>query len=229
MTYRKTKIAYSVYRVKGFPILLVLVAIPFLDHRALFLVHVIFTLYILAIFYAPVWDDSSTIEESSVFHFHRFVAELRPDFNFILEHSSKSDLHCFLQVRYAKRIAYVREQHRDFLKTFYGDDVRNGLLIACLTAALFIIFGNGILTNLAEEPLHISPWVYALLALNCFQLSILLSFVNVRLLYLLKSGEEKELFSLIYEYSQLSDKHQEEIESLRKAATSKNRLHWLTN
>lgn len=226
MTYRKTKLAYSV---KGFPVFVLLAALSFLDTRALLLVHVIFTLYMLVIFYAPVWNDPSTIEKSSVFHFHRFFAELRPDFNFILEHSSNSDLHCFMQVRYTKRMACVREQHRDYIKTFYGDDVRNGLLIACLTAAIFIFFGNEFLTNLTEEPLNISPWVYALLTLNCFQISILLSHVNVRLLHLLKCGEEKELLKLIYEYSQLSDKHQEEIESLRKAATSKNRLHWLTN
>lgn len=226
MTYRKTKLAYSV---KGIPIFLLLVALSFLDYRALFLIHVIFTLYMLVIFYAPAWNDPSTIEESSVFHFHRLFAELKPDFNFILEHSSNSDLHCFMQVRYAKRMACVREQHRDFLKTFYGDDVRNGLLVACIAVAVFIIFGNEILTNFTEKPLNISPWVYALLTLNCFQLSILLSVVNVRHFHLLKCGEDKELLKLIYEYSQLSDKHQEEIESLREAATSKNRLHWLTN
>lgn len=226
MTYRKTKLAYSF---KGVPVFLLLAAISFLDYRALFLVHVIFTLYMLVIFYAPVWSDASTIEKSSVFHLHRFLAELRPDFNFILEHSSYTDLHNFMQVRYAKRMASVREQHRDYLKTFYGNDVRNGLLISCLIAAISIIFGNEILTDLIEEPVNISPWVYALLSLNCFQISILITLVNVRLLHLLKCGEDKELLKLIYEYSQLSDKHQEEIESLRKAATSRKRLRWLAN
>ena len=225
MNYQKSPLAKTIFKC---PLLFFLLPLSSLFPYGLYVFMTLFNLYLVVIFYAPVVKDYRTVDKSITYHLHRAVLESKADFNFILEKTKNTDLHTFMQVRYTRTLSVVREEHRELVKLMYGKGVFEALIFTVVMSGLAMTFGNTLADVFTDGTMQFPPHFYGLITLISCQVSVLLTTCSSRLLRQLNEKEQEALLRLLYEYSKLSDAHQDEINLLRQAATESKRLHWLS-